>query len=428
MKVVVSELDRCRRGVEVEVPGEHVSEELERSLREYARRARIPGFRQGRIPLDVVRKRFGKEVRDDVIGRMVREYALRALEEKKLQPVQDPVLDRVDYQSGRPLSFRATFEVRPVVSVSDYHRMSVAVTRREVTGEMVEASLGDLAERAARLEAVTGRPVQKSDHIVGTLSCRFVKGKGKNLSGEPLLLEAGAENNHPDFNAAVLGLQPGELRSFETSYPEDYPAESLRGCTVAYTVSVKEIKRKVVPPLNDDLARELGNFQGLDELREKVRGEIERRAAAAERFEAREKILSELVERNAFEVPDSLVQAQIDGRLEGVVREMMAQGMDPTKAPVNWREERDKLAPGAVKAVRAMLILEAIAAQEGIEATEQDLNEWLREEARRRNTGAAALKEQLAQNARLQGLRRQIVREKALDFVLDGATITREGK
>lgn len=428
MKVVVNELDRCRRGLEVEVPGERVLEELERSLREYARRARIPGFRPGRIPLDVVRKRFGKEVQDDVIGRMVREYALRALEEKKLHPVQDPVLDSVAYQSGRPLTFRATFEVRPIVSVSGYHGMTASVTKRAVTADMVEESLRDLADRAARLEAVTGRPVQKSDHIVGTLSCRFLKGKGKNLSGEPLLLEAGAETNHPDFNAAVLGLQTGESRSFETSYPEDYPAESLRGCTVAYTVTLKEIKKKVVPPLDDDLARELGNFQGLDELKEKVRGEIERRAAAAERFEGRERLLSELVERNAFEVPDSLVQEQIDSRLEGIVREMVAQGMDPTKAPVNWREERDKLAPGAVKAVRAMLILESIAAQEGIEATDQDVNEWLREEARRRGADPADLKSQLAQNARLQGLRRQIVREKSLDFVLDGANITREGK
>jgi trigger factor len=428
VKVVVNELDSCRRGLEVEIPGEHVSEELERAYREYSRRARVPGFRPGKTPMDVVRRRFGKEVQDEVIGRMVREYAVRALDEKKLQPVQDPVLDEVSYKSGLPLTFRATFEVRPVVSVTDYHKLSVTVSRRDVTEEMVEESLRGLADRAAKLEAVEGRPVQKGDFVVGTLSCRFLKGKGKNLVDEALFLEAGAENNHPEFNAALLGLQAGDSKSFEVVYPEDYRAESLRGCTVAYSLTIKEIKKKVVPPIDDDLARELGNFQSLAELREKARGEVERLARAAEEAEAKDTILATLVERHAFEVPPSLVETQIDARLEGIVREMVAEGIDPTKASVDWREEREKLRPAAARTVRAMLVLEAIALQEGIEATEEDVNAWLRDEARRHNTSVGALKERLAGNARLSGLRRQIVREKVLDFLMNDATITREGK
>ena len=428
MKVMVNELDACKRGLQVEIPGEQVSEEMDRAMREYSRRARVPGFRPGKIPMEVVKQRFGKELRDEVIGRMVQEYALRALQEKKLQPVHDPVLDEVTYESGQPLVFKATFEVRPVVSVSDYHKIPVSVTRREVTEEMVETSVRGLAERAAKLEAVTGRPAQKGDYVVGTLSCRFLKGKGRDLVDEPLLLEAGAEDNHPDFNAALLGIQAGETRSFEIAYPEDDASEALRGTTVAYTLNVKEIKKKVVPPIDDDLARELGNFQDLAALRETVKREVERRAGAAEAAEAKDRILSHLVERHGFEVPAALVEEQIDGRLEGIVREMMARGVDPTKASVNWQEEREKLRPGATKMVRAMLILEAIAAQEGIEATEDDVNNVLRDEARRHNASITALKEQLAAKARLAGLRRQIVREKVLDFLLNDATITHEGK
>jgi trigger factor len=428
MKVVVNELDACRRGLQVEIPGDRVSEELERAMRDYSRRASLPGFRPGKIPMDVVRRRFGKELRDEVIGRMVQEYAVRALQEKKLQPVHDPVLDEVSYESGQPLVFKATFEVRPVVSVSDYHKIPVTVARREVTEEMVETSIRGLAERAAKLEAVSGRPAQKGDYVVGSLSCRFLKGKGRDLVDEPLMLEAGAEDNHPDFNAALLGIQAGETRSFETVYPEDDPSEALRGTTVAYTVSVKEIKQKVVPPIDDDLARELGKFQGLADLRETVRREVERRARAAEQAEAKDRILAHLVERHGFEVPAALVEEQIDGRLEGIVKEMMARGVDPTKASVNWQEEREKLRPAATKMVRAMLILEAIAAQEGIEATEEDVNGVLRDEARRHNASLIALKEQLAAKARLAGLRRQIVREKVLDFLSDDATITHEGK
>jgi len=428
MKVVVNELEGCKRGLEVEVPSEQVVEEVERSFKEYSRHARVPGFRQGKIPIDIVRRRFGKEVRDEVIGRMVRELSLKALEEKKLDPVTDPVLDEVNYEDGRPLTFKATFEVRPVVSVSDYHGIQVEITRRQVTDEMIEASVRELADRAAKLELVTDRPAQKGDFIVGTLSCRFIKGKGKNLADEPLFLEAGAENNHPDFNAAILGTQAGDTRSFETAYPDEERAGSLRGATVAYTLLIKEIKKKVVPNIDDELAKELGNFQSLAELRERVKAGLDKRARAAEDAEARDKILSYLVERQAIVVPSAMVESEVDRRLEAIVREMIAEGKDPSKAQVDWQEERARLVPAATQAVRAMLILEAIAVQEGLEATEDDVNNWLRDEAKRHNITVSALKDRLAQNARLAGLRRQIVREKSLDFVMNGANIRHEVK
>ncbi len=428
MKVVVNELEGCKRGLEVEVPSEQVVEEVERSFKEYSRHARVPGFRQGKIPIDIVRRRFGKEVRDEVIGRMVRELSLKALEEKKLEPVTDPVLDEVNYEDGRPLTFKATFEVRPVVSVSDYHGIQVEITRRQVTDEMIEASVRELADRAAKLELVTDRPAQKGDFIVGTLSCRFIKGKGKNLADEPLFLEAGAENNHPDFNAAILGTQAGDTRSFETAYPDEERAGSLRGATVAYTLLIKEIKKKVVPNIDDELAKELGDFQSLAELRERVKAGLDKRARAAEDAEAKDKILSYLVERQAIVVPSVMVESEVDRRLEAIVREVIAEGKDPSKAQVDWQEERARLVPAATQAVRAMLILEAIAVQEGLEATEDDVNNWLRDEAKRHNITVSALKDRLAQNARLAGLRRQIVREKSLDFVMNGANIRHEVK
>jgi len=428
MKVVVSELEGCRRGLEVEVPSEQVAEEVERSFREYSRHARIPGFRQGKIPLDIVRKRFGKEVRDEVVGRMVREFSLKALEEKKLEPVQAPVLDEVNYEDGRPLTFKATFEVRPVISVSDYRGVEVEVTRRQVIDEMVEVSVRELADRAAKLELVTDRPAQKGDYIAGTLSCRFLKGKGKNLVSEPLFLEAGAESNHPDFNAAILGANPGDTREFETVYPDEERAGALRGTTVAYTLTIKEIKKKVVPNIDDELAKELGNFQSLAELRDRVREGLQRRAKGAEDAEARDKVLSYLVERQAVQVPSAMVEDEVDRRLESILHEMVHEGKDPAKVPIDWKQEREKLVPGATLAVRAMLILEAIALQEGLEATEEDVNNWLRDEAKRHNITVSALKDRLSQNARLTGLRRQIVREKSLDFVMNGANIRHEVK
>lgn len=426
MKVVIHEMERCKRGLEVEIPKERVSLEMNRAFDDYSRHARVPGFRKGRIPMEVVRSRFGKEVREEVLARLVREEALRILDEKKIEPVEPPVLEEVKHEEGGPLSFRATFEVRPEITVTDYKGLAVTVPRREVTEEMVETYLGGMADRAAKLEAVTGRPVQKGDYVVGLLSCQFRKGKGKNLKGENLFLEAGSEENHPDFNAAILGMQAGEHKSFEVEYPDDYNAVSLRGAVVAYALDLKEIKHKVVPPLDDDLAKEFGTFTSLEELRAKVREEVGRRAEEAERAEARQRILMELVRRYPVEVPDVMIESQLDGRLEGMAREMIARGADPMKSGVNWAEERDRARPAAVDAVRAMLILDAIAANESLAATEEDVNEWLKGEARRQNTNVATVKEKLGQSSHLAGIRRQIVREKSLDYVLQDANITRE--
>jgi trigger factor len=426
MKVVITELEPCKRGLEVEIPPDRVAREMDRAFDDYSRHARIPGFRKGHIPLEVVRRRFGKEVRDEVVGSMVREEATRILAEKKLDPVEPPILEEVKYEDGQPLSFRATFEILPEIAVGEYRKMAVSVPRHEVTDELLESSLRGMAERAAKLEELPGRPVQKGDYIVGTLSCRFLRGRGKNLKDEKLFLEAGSEENHPDFNAAILGMEPGESRTFEVEYPDDYNAVSLRGCALEYQVALKEIKKKVVPPLDDELAREFGNFASLAELRSKVREELERRAAEAERSEARHRILADLVGRHPVEVPASLVESQIDLRLEGMARDMISRGVDPTKADVNWPEERERARPAATDAVRATLILDVIAAREGIVASEDDVNAWLREEARRRKSSVADVKGNPAEKARLAGIRRQIVREKSLDFLLDDATITRE--
>jgi trigger factor len=426
MNVVVNELERCKRGLEVTIPERRVTDEMARAFEEYAHHARVPGFRKGKIPLDVVRRRFGKEVREEVIGRLVRSEALRILEERRLDPVEAPVLEEVTWEDGQPLKFRATFEVRPEIEVKDYRGLQVTVPKHAVTGEMVEASMRGLAERAARLEAIAGRPVQKGDYIVGTLSCRFLKGKGKNLKDEALLLEAGSEENHPDFNAAILGMNAGETKTFEVDYPADYNAVSLRNSSVEYTLVLQEIKKKVVPGLDDALAKEIGSFTSLEEMRSRVRSEIERRAAAAERDEVRQRLLADLVKRHPVDVPESMVEAQLDARVEAMARDLISRGIDPAKAEVDWPGERERARPAAVDAVRAMLLLDAIAVREKIEASEEDLNDVLKEEARRHNTSVASVKEKLGQSARLTSLRRQIVREKSLDFVLRDATITPE--
>ncbi|HEV8377061.1 MAG TPA: trigger factor [Candidatus Polarisedimenticolia bacterium] len=427
MKVTINELNSTKRGMEVEIPAEVVAVEMEKALEAYRRRARIPGFRSGRIPLSVVRQRFGKQVEGDVLQHLIEEYAHRALEEKSIQPIQHPILDEYDYRQGQPFVFRTTFEIRPAMKVEDYRGLRVARKEPVVGEDAVERSLDSLRERAARYSPRENRKAEDGDVVVGTLAGRYLVGKGKDFANEVITMSVGSERNHPEFNTQLLGIAAGESKTFQVTYPSDYPSGVLAGRTLEYTLAAREVKAKELPQLDDEFAKEVGDFTSLEALREHVRQELGRRAKADANAEAKDRILTELVEKNEFEVPESMIESQMDRQVEETVRLMILQGIDPHHAEVNWREEREKGRAAATKRVRAMLILEAIAEQEGITVSDEEIQERLQHEARRQKISAEELREQLLRKGHLGGLERQLQREKSLDFLLDQATISREG-
>ncbi len=426
MKVTINELNGTKRGMEVEIPAEIVTQEIDRALETYRRRARIPGFRSGHIPLTVVKQRFGKQVEGDVLQHLIDEYAHRALEEKRIEPVQHPVLDEYDYRQGQPFVFRTTFEVRPDVRVEDYKGIPISRRGVNVSDEALQENLEALRERAARYATQAGRKAEDTDVVVGALSGRYLEGKGKDFTDEPFTMTVGAERNHPDFNAQLKGIEAGEARTFQVQYPADYASGVLAGRLVEYVLAAREVKVKDLPALDDELAKEIGDFSSLDALKAHVKEELERREAVAESGEAKDKILTHLVDRNAFEVPESMVEQQMDRQLEDTMRLLLVQGIDPQHAEVNWREEREKGREMAIKRVRAMLILEAVAQQEGLEVSQDEISRRLEHEARRQKVSVSELKERLGRKGHLDGLERQVLREKALDFLLNEATISRE--
>jgi trigger factor len=427
MKVTINELNSTKRGMEVEIPADTVSDELEKAFETYRRRARIPGFRSGKIPLSVVKQRFGKQVEGDVLQHLIEEYAHKALEENRIEPIQHPILDEYDYRQGQPFVFRTTFEVRPKIQIQDYKGLQVSRRDATVSDEKVAESMQALRERAARYSTLDGRKAEDGDVVVGSLSGRFLEGKGKNFDGEAITMTVGAEKNHPDFNERLKGIAAQETRVFQVRYPQDYPSTVLAGCLVEYALTAREVKVRELPALDDELAREIGDFASLQGLTDHVREELARREKSAADADVKDKILTTLVEKNDFEVPESLVDQQMDRQVEDTVRMMIVQGIDPHRAEVNWREEREKGRAVAVKRVRAMLILEAIAQLEGLSVSTEEVQQRLRHEARRQNISVDDMKEQLSRKGHLDGLQRQLLREKALDFLLDQATISREG-
>src|SRR5258706_3551463 len=242
MKVTISELNSCKRGMEVEVPPEVVTSEMTKALEAYQHKARIPGFRRGKIPLSVVKQRFGKQVEGEVLSRLIEEFAHRALEEKKIEPIHHPVLDEYDYRQGEPFVFRTTFEVRPALQVEGYRALEVELREAEVTEDRVETALASLREPAAQYSTREGRKAEPGDVVVGSLSGRFLEGKGKNFQNEPITMTAGAEDNHPDFNAALAGVGAGETRNFQVRYPSAYPSGNLARRLVEYVLPARQVK------------------------------------------------------------------------------------------------------------------------------------------------------------------------------------------
>jgi len=420
----VTDLSACRRSVSVELEPAVIEQEYEKAFREFAKGIRLDGFRRGKVPKHVVEQRFGKEIEKEVVEHLIRDYSASALEESGLNPLHSPVLK--DYKFGRTtgLSFITEFEVRPKIEVAGYRGLKVARREVEVKDSDVAAALEDLRERAARFEAIEGRGVAAGDYLLADVSGR-VDGEGSEpFKNDDVFFETGSAGPHPELTDELRGMRPGEERSFGVKYPQDHPTASLAGNRIVYQVKLKEIKEKHLPALDDDFARTVGSTESLDRFREHVRDDLLKVATLRERDEARRHALDQILEANgAVEVPQTLVEDQIEGEIEQAVRSMVSQGIDPRNAAVDWDEIRKENAEPARRFVRGMLLLDAIADQEKLETTPEDLTAAFEREAVRRKQSAEVVRARLEKDGGVESLKRQILREKVLDFLLSPANI-----
>ncbi len=273
----------CKREIELEIPAENVQKATEKVARDIARVARIPGFRPGKAPVTLVRRRFADDIQGEVVQSLVPEYLEKALDEKKLVPVTRPEVDKVEFKEGEPLRFRAIFEVLPEFELGDYKNLTVQVDDIEVGDAQVDKTLEEMRERAATFVPVEGRPAQDGDFVLIKLSGTPAEG-GDPVQADNILVHIGAEETLASFNENLRGANAGETRQFEASYPDDYPDEKLAGKTYNYTVEVQGIKEKKLPELNDEFAKDTAGTLGpewsdvstLEELREEDSRETRR--------------------------------------------------------------------------------------------------------------------------------------------------------
>src|ERR1700693_4603646 len=388
----------CKRELELEIPAENVTKATEKVARDLARVARVPGFRPGKAPVTLIRRRFAEDIQGEVVQSLVPEYLEKALGEKNLTPVTRPEVDKVDFKEGEPLRFRAVFEVLPEFELGDYKNLTVNVDAVEAGDAQVDKTIEEMCERAATFVPVEGRPAKDGDYVLIKLSGMPVGG-GEPVQADNIMCHIGAEETLESFTENLRGASPGDTKKFRSQYPDDYPDEKLAGKTFDYTVEVQGIKEKKLPDLNDEFAKDAvgegGGVSTLADLRKKIHENLEAAKDQQQQSQAREKILETLVKRHDFPVPEALVEGQMDVRLERVVRSLAAQGVDPRAVNVDGvslrRNQRDR----AVSDVKAELLLDRIATAENIEATDEDVEKEIATLAERSGESATAIRARL---------------------------------
>jgi trigger factor len=425
LKVEYTEETTVRKSLSFEIEAEVVGREIEARARDYARKVRLPGFRPGKIPTDVVRKRFKDQVLLEAAEGLVNRVVPEELRGRGLEPLANPKVTDLKIEENQPMTFRAVFETLPLIEVPEYRGLRAKTGTPAVSDEDVEKELERLREENARFDPIEDRPAQTGDFALLDILWRPAEG-GRGGRDENVLVAIGGDDNHPDLNAALVGMSPGETRDVRLSYPEDHPSERLAGRTLDYTLTLRALKGKVVPPADDELAKDLGEFGSLEELKASLRNHLERADERRIDRETKASLLEALVAKAPFEVPEALVIRHMDNRTEGLARQLLAQGLDPTKARIDWEKFREAQREDSVKAAKADILLHEISRREGIESTPADVDAEIARLAARLGKSKDALRLQMEKEGELGALRGRIREEKTLDLLKANAKLETE--
>jgi trigger factor len=408
----------CEREVAVEVPAEVVAHESQAILEKYQKLARIPGFRRGKVPPGVLRQRFAAEIRQEVVEQLVPRFFRQEVEKQGLLPVSSPQITQMKLEEGEPLRFKATFEVLPPLEVTGYRELVPESKDTSVTSDEVDAELERLRQRQATYTAIEGSALGDGDFAEVSFTGKTRQEDSKPISLDDVMVEIGGANTVREFSENLRGARPGEERAFDVAYAQDFADPRLAGKTVEYRVTVKAIKQKNLPALDDEFAKSLGEFASLEDLRARIHENMQHEKTHRAEHEAKEKLVDALVERNQFPVPKALVDRQVDLRLERGLRALAAQGvrtqdmqkMDLPRLRAGQRE-------AALKEVKASLILEKIAEAEKIEVSDEDIQKEIDALAAEMRQPAETIRARLTRDGALDRIRSRIRNEKALDFL-----------
>jgi len=441
----------CKRELSIEIPADVVSKQQEALVQQYSKQARIPGFRKGKVPASMVRNRFSSEITSDVVEHLVPQYFRDAVLKTGLKPVSQPHIYGLEFTLGEPIKFKAAFEVLPEFELADYKEIKADKPEINITDEQVDAEVKQLQERQASFDPVNDdRGAEKGEFVQVSFEATpkgveadgaEAKSEGAETKGkaaadaegtgaeagqatqpvqmDEVLVEIGGANTIPEFTEHLAGAKAGEERSFDVAYPDDFYDKRLAGQTFSYKVKVNAVKKKTLPELNDDFAKELSQeFKTIDDLKKLIRENMEGEQRHKAEHAAKDKLVDELLAKNDFPVPRSLVEHQIDLRLERGLRALAAQGM---KTEDMRRMDFARLRAGqleaAIKEVKASVLLAKIAIKENIQVPDDELEREIMAMAQQMKQPVDEVKGRLIKDNAVERLRDRMRSEKALNLL-----------
>ena len=417
----------CKKELTIEIPIDVVQHEVDSVAGQFAKRARIPGFRPGHAPTSLVRRQFRDDIRGEVAQTLIPRFFQTAVKDQKWEIVGQPRFEELKFEDDQPLTCKATFEVYPEYELKPYKELEVEEEPAAVTDTDVDKAVEDLRESAATFEVVTDRPAADDDYV-------NVNYRGQDTSSptsqpteaKDAVVHLGGKHTVEAFTENLRGAKVGEVKEFPVTYAADYPQKTLAGKTFSYHVEIQSIKRKVVPPADDELAKSVSEFTTLEELRTKLRQDLEKSAQRQAEISSKNKLAEKLLEAHQFPVPEELVEIQLDRKIERTLGQLLAQGIDPRQTQVDWKKVREDARPEAEKEVRVALVLSHVADAEKIDLTEEEVDDVIREMAKERHMNAAELKTRLTRDGKLDTLKSTRRNQKALDFIYRNAKIIRK--
>jgi trigger factor len=412
-------VEGCKHEIEISVPVDEIARETDRVVANIQQKVKLPGFRPGKVPINLIRTKFAKEVREDVIENLLPKYFRKKMEEEDLQVVGKPSVKDVEFKEGEPLRFKAEFEVAPSIDLKEYRGVTVHYTEPEVTEEDIAKRLEEIRDQKAQFVNVDPRPVADGDYAVVSLDS--ISGTEKPMHQDEMQLHVGDPDTMTAFSDAVRGMSPEEEKEFEVTYPEDYGQKTLAGKTVRFRMKLKMIRTKELPELNDEFAQDLGDYPALNDLREAVRRAIFQEREFLAQQKAKEELIDRLIEAHDFPVPEAYVERQIETQLTEQLKDLADRGVDPSKLQIDWAKLKESHRAKAVHDVKGSLLIDKVAERESVNATNDEVDREVQRIAKQEREPVAAMRKKLQKEGILGRIAYRIRSEKTLNFLFEHA-------
>ena len=428
LQVAVADLSQCRKDLTVEVPAEEVKVAFEKVYDTYARHVKAPGFRPGRVPRGVVKQRFAKEAKDEVIKNLVSHALQHAITDHNLHVVGDPRIGDLSISEDEPMRFKATLEVLPEFELEEYKGLKLTKRVARVTDEDVETVLERFRQSAAEFVPVEDRPSQDGDFVSVNVVGKYIEPpEEEDLKSDDVQIEIGSKNIQSEFSENLRGVKAGDVREFRVKYPEDFAPEGLEGKTLDFTATVVAVRRKEIPELDDEFAGDFGDYESIQKLRDKVRENLVSNSETRADTRLRDEVVERILKDYDFEVPAALVEPQAVERTRELAYMLMRNGVpQQTIKEINWEERLNEARIHAARDVRAALVVAKIGHAENIEISRAEVDAEIGRIAIVNNEPADQLKARLTKDDSLSSIENRLRYQKALEVVVKHAEITVE--